>query len=330
MSGMQEIKLGSFTVQKAIRFFIGMGIGAFFLYLCLKDSQWDAIVNIVLRADPRWILLALGFYWLELWLRIQRWQKLIFHSISAADIKLTGIAFIAGYAANNVLPAKLGELFRADLLGRLTDTSRFAALGSIILERLLDMLVILGMATCGIVLVSSATHMIGEIEHAIFLIGMILAVAFVCLVILIRKETIPLPAGLHRFSIRLQHLITGLHLLKNPASYSRLAMVSGTIWMFNSLAIWSILMSLGIHLSIPQMLLLLGVIGIAAAIPSAPAGIGTLQYAFYIVFILFHLPASAGIAASGVIQIVLLGSATIVGGGLYLFALFNHLLPIRR
>ena len=63
-----------------------------------------------------------------------------------------------------------------------------------------------------------------------------------------------------------------------------------------------------------------------AAIPAAPAGIGTLQYAFHIAAILFDFSPSAALVAATIVQLALLGSATVVGAMVYSYAVYNHLM----
>ena len=86
-------------------------------------------------------------------------------------------------------------------------------------------------------------------------------------------------------------------------------------------------MALHIELSLNQTILLVGITGISAAIPAAPAGIGTLQYAFHITAVLLDYSVSAALVASAIVQIALLGSATLVGALSYSYAISTHLLP---
>lgn len=124
----------------------------------------------------------------------------------------------------------------------------------------------------------------------------------------------------------MQNLIQGLHVFENSSSYLKVFVSTVVIWTLNCLAIWSILMALDVQLNVNQTVLLIGITGIAAAIPAAPAGIGTLQYAFHIAAVLFGFSASTALAASAIVQIVLLGSATAVGAIAYSYAVSRHLL----
>ena len=45
---------------------------------------------------------------------------------------------MTGFAANYILPGRVGELFRADYARRVFNMSRFTALGTIVVERVCD------------------------------------------------------------------------------------------------------------------------------------------------------------------------------------------------
>ena len=57
---------------------------------------------------------------------------------------------LVGYAVNIILPARLGELFRADYGCRLTHVARSAILGSIFIERLVDLLAVVIILSIGL------------------------------------------------------------------------------------------------------------------------------------------------------------------------------------
>jgi hypothetical protein len=237
------------------------------------------------------------------------------------------IAFISGYAANNVLPAKLGEAFRADLLGRLANVSRLTAFGSIIVERLLDMVTILGMTAWGLLFVTT-THLdtLETVNKGLTLLIAPIALLVILVYFLVARKNNYLNVRLKALSIKVQNLIQGLHVLEDSSCYLKLLSSTLVIWMLNCLAMWSIMMALDVQLNVNQTILLIGITGISAAIPAAPAGIGTLQYAFHIAAVLFEFSSSAALVASTIVQFALLGSATVVGAFAYNYAISNHLL----
>jgi uncharacterized membrane protein YbhN (UPF0104 family) len=153
-----------------------------------------------------------------------------------------------------------------------------------------------------------------------------IAILVILVYFLVARKDNHLNIRLRALSGKVQNLLQGLHVLEDSSSYLRLFSSTFFIWMLNCVAIWAIMMALDIQLNVNQTILLIGITGISAAIPAAPAGIGTLQYAFYITAMLFEFSLSAALVASVIVQIVLLGSATVVGAVAYSYAISNHLL----
>ena len=319
---------GSVFTNKYFRLSLGLLLGAALLYLSVRNVSWIEVKSEFESIVYGWIFLALILYWIELTLRIARWRILL-SQLKPPVLKYhIVLAFLSGYAANNVLPAKLGEAFRADLLGRLASVSRLSAFGSIIVERLLDMVAILGMAAWGLVFVTT-THLdiLEEVNQGLAILVAPVALLVLAVYFLVAKQENPLNIKLKTLSVKIKNLIHGLHALEDTSSYLKLLASTLIIWTLNCLAIWPIMMSLNIHLNLNQTLLLIGLTGISAAIPAAPAGIGTLQYAFHITAVLFDFSASAALVASAIVQIALLGSASLVGAFTYSYAVSHHLLP---
>jgi glycosyltransferase 2 family protein len=318
---------GLIVRSKYFRISLGISLGAALLFLSARDVSWNDVKEEFESLEYRWILAAALFYWTELVLRILRWQTLLSQLKPPIARYQIAIAFISGYAANNVLPAKLGEAFRADLLGRLANVSRLSAFGSIIVERLLDMVVVLGMTAWGMLFVTT-THLdtLAEVNKGLAILVIPIAALVLIVYLAVSRKNNILNARLRGFSIKVQNLIQGLRVFEHTSSFPKVVGNTLVVWMLNCLAIWSILMALHVQLNINQTVMLIGITGIAAAIPAAPAGIGTLQYAFHIAALLFAFPASAALAASAIVQIVLLGSATAMGAIAYSYAVSNHLL----
>ena len=318
---------GPTLLGKTVRFVAGMAIGAGLLYLTLRDVSWQDIESELAHIAYGWILFALVTYWCELALRIVRWRVLLAGlQPPVAGDKVT-MAFLSGYAVNNVLPAKLGEPFRADLLGRLGGVSRLSAFGSIIVERMFDMLMVLGMTAWGVLMVSSLhADTLADVNRGLVALFLPVLVAAAGLYFLATRKENVLVVKLKSMSEKLSNLIVGLEVPEGASSYVKLVSTTLVIWLLNSIAMWCILRGLDVHLGVGQTIMLIGLTGISAAIPAAPAGIGTLQYAFYLAAVLFDFAPSAAVVAAAIVQIVLLGSATLLGAAAYSRALSRYLL----
>ena len=227
---------GSIITSKYFRFLLGILLGAALLYLSIRNVSWLDVKGEFENIVYSWIVFAVFLYWIELSMRIVRWRILLSQLKPPVAGEQVTLAFISGYAANNVLPAKLGEAFRADLLGRLASVSRLSAFGSIIVERLLDMVLVLGMTAWGIVFITT-THLdtLKEVNQGLALLVGPVIVLLLVVYFLVAKKNNPLNVKLKAIREKVKNLIQGLHALEDTSSYLRLLGSTLIIWSLNCL-----------------------------------------------------------------------------------------------
>jgi len=186
---------------------------------------------------------------------------------------------------------------------------------------------VLGMALWGLLFITTTqTEILEDVYTGLAYLAPLIAVLLLGAYILAHRQHVPVLSRVTAVRDKLQNLMHGLQPLKHASGYFRLGGSTLLLWLLNCLAMWAILKGLGVSLSPNQTVLLIGITGISMAIPSAPAGIGTLQYAFHLFAQLLGISASVALAASVIVQVVLLGSATVVGAIAYSYAVSTHLL----
>src|SRR5262249_45081094 len=122
----------------ALRGLIGAVISVAALFLVLRTVDLQQTADILRSADPRWIAVGWVLICTDLALRGLRWQRLV-HPIKAVPyLHMLGYLMI-GYLMNNILPARLGELVRSHYLGDREAISRVSALGTVVVERIVDL-----------------------------------------------------------------------------------------------------------------------------------------------------------------------------------------------
>ena len=262
----------------------------------------------------RWplVLAAGATYWAGMALRVLRWHGLL-KALRPVSRPLVGELLLCGYAMNNLLPARLGELFRADLAKRRLGLSRTTVLCSIVVERVLDLTAILLCLALGLLTFippagASATLDFGRmLVQAALLVGVILA----GVVWLMRGalSSARLPSMAQRL---LADLRTGLKAL-GPRNALPLTVLTAAIWTAEASALALMFAALGEPLSAPAALIAISTASLSTLVPTAPAYIGSFQLVFATVMPTLGVPAPVGIAASGLVQLCLLGSATLVG-----------------
>lgn len=113
-------------------------IASLLLYFTFKDVDLIQVLNIILNSSVFYLFLfALSFYLSHL-LRAARW-RLIIHSVKKISFLNSFTSIMVGYGVNCGVP-RLGELYRSLFIGKLEGLSRTAAMGTIIVERIIDVL----------------------------------------------------------------------------------------------------------------------------------------------------------------------------------------------
>jgi uncharacterized protein (TIRG00374 family) len=127
-------------VRTALILLLTLGLLAFFL----RNADMAAVWAETRRARPIPLLLALAVTGATYVLRALRWEYLLAplgHVRFANAFRTT----VIGFAATFLLPARAGEVIRPYLLARREGLSATAAFATIILERLLDLVTVLGL-----------------------------------------------------------------------------------------------------------------------------------------------------------------------------------------
>lgn len=115
-----------------------------FLYIAFYDVDLGEVLNLTSQASVFWIIIFIISFYAGNVIRTLRW-KVILHSVKP-DVSFKHLfgALMVGYGINCITP-KLGEITRAVLLGRWEKLSRSSMLGTVIVERVID-IVSLGFA----------------------------------------------------------------------------------------------------------------------------------------------------------------------------------------
>ena len=119
------------------RVWLGFAISLAFLALFFYQTDWDEIRDAFTRANYAIALASLPVYFAGIWVRTVRWQYLLRPVARVKAGRLYPVVII-GLMANNLLPARAGELVRAYVLGERERVSKAASLGTIAVDRLFD------------------------------------------------------------------------------------------------------------------------------------------------------------------------------------------------
>src|SRR5690348_8791657 len=126
------------------KFWLGLVVSVFFLILVFRGQNLGDLWNALRQANYAALIPALVLYFAGVAVRTVRWQILLRPVLAKSNlIKLYEVVVI-GYMANDVLPARLGEVVRAFVLNRRTGVTKSAILGTIVVERIFDGITMVG------------------------------------------------------------------------------------------------------------------------------------------------------------------------------------------
>ncbi len=110
-----------------------------FLYFAFYDVNFSDVISIVSGANILWVIIFIIIAFLGHYFRALRWKYILNSVKPDTSIKNLFGALMVGYGVNCVTP-KLGEVTRAVLLGRWEGLSRSSMFGTVILERIIDII----------------------------------------------------------------------------------------------------------------------------------------------------------------------------------------------
>jgi uncharacterized protein (TIRG00374 family) len=270
---------------KRWQLWIGLGISGLFLYLALRQVEVAAAWRYVRAA--RWEMLLLGWLCLVLSyvVRVWRWRTIL-SSVQSIPPRTVGQVYMAGLMANNLLPARIGEVVRAYLLGQTAEMHAAAALGTVAVERVFDVVVALGFLVVG-----AALGVLRGLGGAVWagaglVCGLVIGLASFALWgdRFVDLAVRPIRRLSEEWGERLSGMghsfVEGLRSIGSVHRAAQIGLSSLAAWMLFAGYAAAALRAYGLWTSLPGVLFLLGVGGMGVSIPSAPGNVGTLEGAY--------------------------------------------------
>lgn len=280
-----------FNLRTLLSFLAGFGVLA--LVLPRMNVEVGGILNRLADANLGLYLLALASYYLTFPVRAFRWRKLLRNVGFLPDegVKLPSILGISeiillSWFANCVVPAKLGDAYRAFLLKRSANVSFSRTFGTILAERIIDTLLLFGLLALS---ASLAFHGTLPGEVLVILQGGLVLVAIVIVGLLCMRSLSPLitrvvPARFQRHYGAFESGTLGAFGL------GRMPMIlvySIICWGIEAGRLYLVALALGLSsVAWPVILFVALASALLTTLPITPAGLGFVESAIVGIFLL--------------------------------------------
>lgn len=301
------------------RFWLGLLITLVFLVLLFYRTRPAEIIAPLRTANYFWIIPAVAVYFVGFWFKVARWAYIMRPIKRVPAARLFSITVI-GYAVNNVLPFRIGELVRAYLVGEKEGISKSAALGSIVVERIFD-----GLALVFLVVAISLFVPMDEWLKGVTILMAALFTGFLGFFIFLAASprwtqklldwiACCLPK---RFGKLLQglgiHFVTGIKILHSPLRLIAVFGFSLLLWTIEAAMSWVLAFAFNFQQSYPAFLVGTATANLATTLPTTQGGIGPFEYFYKQSLVVFGTPDSLATAYVVVLHVVLLVPLILLG-----------------
>ncbi len=300
------------------------------LYYAFGTVDFNELQSTLVQVNGWYILLSVGLIIFSIAVRAERWQLLL-EPIRSIRFQPLFSSTMIGYFGNGVMPFRLGEVLRAYSISLARGVDASSAFGTIILERILDLLGLVA----GIILFAffyPVHHWGGRVMMAIVILSIS---AFLFILFLGRAQSHLLekfermtffqnPFG-QRSIILIKNLLSGLTSIKETKHVGQIVIHTIFLWVIYYSMVYFTVLATGINLDWVGIGIVLISTSLAVSVPAAPGYVGTYHAAaVYVLVELFNANLieaqtfSVIIHAVGFIPLVFIGAVYFIRSGLHL------------
>lgn len=282
-----NVRLKSF-----LRIISSIAFALVFLYFAFRGCDFDKLVSSLKEANYLWALLLLPCLFISHLIRAWRWKYLLDPIKKDLSFRNLFSSVMIGYMVNNALP-RVGEIVRPYNLGRLEKISKSAVFGTILVERIIDILTfLLCLAVIFIYYQETLTQVFPWLQGAsiILLVGTVGVFGLFALLLSrrdrafrwVRILTRRLSPALGERAERLLHsFLDGFLIIREPRRYFMIGALTVVIWFWYAMVVYLPFLAFGMDarysLNFLSAIVVMVISAIGFIIP-APGATGTYHW----------------------------------------------------
>jgi len=306
--------------MKQWRFWLGIAISLICLVLVLWNIDFWEVLNALKRANYAWLLPASLAFAGTLISKVLRWQLLFPGEHKRIRREKLFSALMISYALNTILPARLGELARAYVIGETEGLSKSLTLSTIVVEKVLDVLTLL----LFLVLLLPFLTLPSWVQRP----ALIMAALFLCLFAIIlaltyqRQRTLSLVSSFLRQIPRLSaerilnsldSALSGFDVLRSARRNISLWGWSLAVWITGALFILFVMFAFHINAPPSAAVLVLCVTSLGMTVPSSPGYIGVYHWLVVSTLLIFNVDRELALSYAFALHAVTFLPLTLLG-----------------
>ncbi|HPU85281.1 MAG TPA: lysylphosphatidylglycerol synthase transmembrane domain-containing protein [Candidatus Latescibacteria bacterium] len=275
-------------MRRRVFLWIGAASSILFLYIALKNIAFDQFLGAFKSVDVLPVAAAFVILLLVYAVRTLRWRMII-ESTKGISNWRTFSTLMIGFFANNVLPARAGELIRAVILRRQIGVTRSFALGTIVVERVMDVAALVGLLLLATYRVPPDRLPAITSEVRGFALGTLALVITGMCVLLWGKDRVV--AVLERFFSKImashragilagkfEQLAVGLEVMRDPRRLMLVAFLSFLSWVGMAIVFYFVFVGFHVDMTPAVAAFAVALVNLGMAVPSSPGYVGTYEF----------------------------------------------------
>jgi hypothetical protein len=310
-------------------------LAAFFLYWAFRGTDLNQIAVALKRANYWWLLLSFAILLVAHLVRAWRWGFLLAPMKEGIGLRSLFSGVMIGYFVNNLLP-RAGEIARPYAIGKLERISASAALGTVVVERVMDTMTFLFLVFAAPLVYSGplVESFPWLRSGGIVLLCVTLPLFLLTVVLMVRRDwTDRVLGSLTRFlpgklGLRLKVIahafLDGFQFVRRPWMALRILLMTGVIWGLYMTMTYTAFFAFApdIHPAWSSAWILLAISSIGIAIPT-PGGTGTYHaFTAQTLTLLFAVDAAVALSFATATHAVNFIGTTVIG---LVFFLKDHM-----
>ncbi len=315
--------MANFKNNNILKLTIGIAISGLFLYLAFGKIDFGKMKDSFQSANLWLFIPAILVQFIAHWLRAVRWQYFL-NSIKRVPVSSLFAATMIGYMGNTVLPAHLGEVFRANVIGNKEKISTSSTLATLVIERLIDVLSLLVIMVAALIIypfpdwVTKSGYIMFVLTIGLFVFLILLKQQNKSTVKLLNFGLKLLPKSIStKVAGIIASFINGINGMERKRDYLIVFVLSLSIWFFYWLTLLFVFLSFNLfeiyNINIISSIVLLVITTISVVVPSSPGYVGTYHYLCQLSLQLFGVPGSVGLSFAFVAHGISIIPTAIVG-----------------
>ncbi len=269
----------AFQKRPRLLLIVGYGLATICLIWVLHDFHLMQALRQIANVSWKWVALGMACDVLSYGVQALRW-KFLLAPFGKVRLSRSIRAIYSGLFANLVFPLRPGEVLRSYLLSNSEGISIGRILGSVGVERFVDLVI----ATAALAVVSLFVELprrFQRVADTLAIVTLVLltivAVLILCLEIKLGSSAPP-KGGRRRLPGKFMAVLTDLHAMGTAPSFYAAVLTSLLMPFCQVLGLWAIMRAYGLPLSLLAGVVVLLIINLGVSLPNAPANIGSYQF----------------------------------------------------